>query len=829
MAAGGRLRKGSRTERTSAARAVHGGRVRLDPICVLVGSALFGSAAAVCPWPALFSAAALTMAIASATRPRVLLGGLLVLTLGVLRARYALSEFEAERATARDALGGPRRCAGEGVVVTSPIYKRGALVVVVALEGVDCEGRPVPDGLLARLYGGPATMGRGDSLGFVATLAPTSLLRNLDLRDPTPSAARAGVVLTGPTLAVEIGRKGTGVRAIVDRLRAHSRARIEATFPPGAAPLGRALVLGENDLDPEEDAAFRRSGLAHLLAVSGTHLVLAVLSLVAGLRALLVRCYWLAARMDVTRIAAGMGIVAAVVYADYAGGSGSAWRAAWMLVWGLAARVLGRRVPPERLLALSLGVGCCTDPLLAFDVSWLLSAAATAGLLLLGRPLSRRCAPLPTALRYVANAVAATVSAMLPCAPLLALLTPELTFASILANVVAAPFGEAIALPFCLVHGCLSFLPPLERGVSLVASGSLLVVRQIALLSAETRFLAFRVPEPTGWQLGVLALGAVELAVTLRWRQEHPRTGPRALAAALWLPRAGFLGAGLLALELAQIHAGTPYGLLRVTALDVGQGDAILVDLPDGKLMLIDGGGAVGSPFDPGRLVVIPVLRARRRDRIDIVVLTHPHPDHLGGLPSVLSQVEVGEFWDSGLPHPTRRAPPDSTAATLQALVRERGILRRTPSELCFGARHYGEATVELLGPCPRARPDLGTNDNSIVLRIRYGRTAAVLAGDVEAAGERQLMSSAHELGAELLKVGHHGSRTSSTAPFLTRVHPRYAVVSCGVRNPHGHPHQSTIDRLLTSGAEPLRTDRGGSIQWVSDGARSSVLTFRPP
>src|SRR5690606_7750351 len=224
--------------------------------------------------------------------------------------------------------------------------------------------------------------------------------------------------ISGTALDVTIDEPGRGLSALIDCARSAVRERILATFAPAAAPLARALVLGENDLEEEDDTAFKKSGLSHLLAVSGTHLVFAVVSIVRAFAAVLVRIERLSAARDVGRMAALFGMVLAPLYADFAGGSGSAWRAAWMLMAVFAARALGRMTCASRALARSVITGWAFDPLVAFDVSFLLSAAATAGLLVLGGPLGRPCERLRSRpARAFGKAIATTLAAMAPCAP----------------------------------------------------------------------------------------------------------------------------------------------------------------------------------------------------------------------------------------------------------------------------------------------------------------------------------------------------------------------------------------------------------------------------
>jgi competence protein ComEC len=794
--------------------------VRVDAVIVVAAAAVGGQAAAVAPLPAACAAVGIAVALAARIRRSVLAWGLVVLTLSAVRARLALEHFEGERVRVRDAIGAPARCSGSGRVVSSPVRTGDALVFVAELGALDCEDRAVTGPLLARLHGGPGDLARGDRFELVAQLAPLQLFRNAVAHDPLPGAARRGITLSGAVLALDVTGRSHGLLAAIDRLRAHARERITATFAPGAEGMARALVLGENDLDPEDDAAFRKSGLSHMLAVSGTHLVFAVVALVSALSALLVRFEALALRFEAQRLASCFGIPLALAYADFAGGSGSAWRAAWMLAFGFLARACGRAPDATRSLAASLLIGVASDALLAFDVSFLLSAAATVGLLTIGPGLVRPLARLPRVARFVGHAIAATIAAMLPCAPLLALLAPELTVAGVFANVLAAPFGETIALPLCLSHVLLAPLPVLERGVALVASGALLVVKQIARESAAATWLALRIPDPTPWHFALLAFGAAALLVYVRPAAIEPAR--EEFAARQWR-RACLLGL-VVALAIAEAgarNAGRVAGSLRITALDVGQGDANLLELPDGALWLVDAGGMVGNPIDTGAAVVLPVLRQKRRTRIDVMVLTHPHPDHFGGLPAVLRGVEVGELWDSGQGEAQGAGP---VYASLLALARERGVPIRRPGELCGHPRRHGAATVELLAPCPGFVAGRGANDNSLVLRVTLGRRSALLTGDAEALEEQDLVARyGAALRADYLKAGHHGSRTSTGAALLSAVEPSWATLSSGVRNRFGHPHAPTLERLLGLGVATFRLDRSGSFEWTTDGARVEV------
>jgi competence protein ComEC len=265
-----------------------------------------------------------------------------------------------------------------------------------------------------------------------------------------------------------------------------------------------------------------------------------------------------------------------------------------------------------------------------------------------------------------------------------------------------------------------------------------------------------------------------------------------------------------------------------MTAIDVGQGDSILVVFPDGKTMLMDGGGIPGfdggekPKIDTGEDVVAPYLWERSFRRIDVIALSHAHADHIGGLPAIVEDFHPGELWTGATPDSGR--PATAAWHALRDKAQHDGVKIVPMSAGRTFA--FGGAEIEILAPAADYLPsDEPKNNDSLVMRIRYGARTFLLCGDAERPIERRMLDDNEIAHADVLKVGHHGSHTSSTDAFLDAASPEFAVISAGYANSYGHPNRDVVERLLDRHAAVYRTDEDGLITIHTDGKRLAAET----
>jgi competence protein ComEC len=667
---------------------------------------------------------------------------------------------------------------------------------VIAGERIE-DHAAVPVGL--RLLVTPFALPEGARVQMLAKLSPEPPFRNPSPHSALPSArtSQAHAMLAGRD-AYRVVAHAWPARLLWSSRRA-LRERLDATLPPDVAAVARALVLGDPDaLSGSDQDDVRSSGLAHVFAVSGMHVTLLAGLVTLGLSRGLACWYAVAARWDSRRLAAAIGIPLALAIGVFTGAAPSGMRAALTtaLSWGLIA--IGRRPEPAGVTAFGCLLFSACAPDEALRPAFLLSVAATAAL------VSDFDVKAESLRDVVVGASRLSVRTTIATAPLVLWTFGTLPVWGVFANLLLVPVGSLLLILAALHAFVACACPPCEVLTSLP-----LCVASRAFLRGCEWFSALD-PRAT-WPVLSDAQGCV-LTLMACFALFARRGRLRTLALA-----AGALG--LCAAEWQLRQTEKPHGQLRATFVDVGQGDATLIDLPDGRCALIDGGGSPQGGKDPGARALVPLLAARRRSRIDLVVLSHPHPDHYQGLSAVLDAVPVGEVWDSG--QAEAEAERSETAAQARAFLQHasaKGARVHGPRELCGRPRSYGGAKLDVLWPCPEYDPGFDPNDNSLVVRVAFGGHVFLFAGDVEAHAEAGLVRSGRSLRANVLKVPHHGSATSSSSEFIRAVRPELAIISAGAVNRFGHPNPGVVARLRGSGARVIELNRVGGTIVSSDG-----------
>jgi competence protein ComEC len=380
----------------------------------------------------------------------------------------------------------------------------------------------------------------------------------------------------------------------------------------------------------------------------------------------------------------------------------------------------------------------------------------------------------------------------------------RVTTSGLLVNILIVP-ALTLLLPAALLTTLALIASPHIAWLPAAATAGMLhAVLAIVRACSAWRMSEWRLPGPTAAGiLGCLALLALAVwTVRIRSRFVLPVTAVALIAA--------------IVCALAPQDITRRPGALEISAIDVGQGDSIFVVSPDGHTMLVDAGGPTGGSthqgnFDIGEDVVSPYLWSRHIHRLDVVALTHAHSDHMGGMPAVLRNFRPRELW-------VGHNPP--TAAYQQLLGEAASLGIHVRSFSAGDAMTFGGAAVHVLSPAPRYQPGgSATNDDSLVLHLSYAGHSALLEGDAEAPSEAAMLSlPPSDLASDLLKVGHHGSKTSTTPPFLARVAPHLAVISVGPFNSYHHPRWETLDHLENEGARTWRTDMLGISTFYIDG-----------
>lgn len=568
----------------------------------------------------------------------------------------------------------------------------------------------------------------------------------------------------------------------------------QALSPEDSALLEGMLLGGSSGIAPERLRLFTRCGLSHLLSVSGSHVAL-LLGLFAGGAALL--------RLP-RKTGAFFVALLLVAYGVLCGLRASVCRALLLGLGALWGRGHRKRASSTAFLGLGLLVLLTWQPWWVWDPGFQLSFSAAGGLLLLRRPVEKKLAailPLP-----LARGFSVPLAAQALGLPFLVHHFHMLSLVSLLANVLLVPL-----LSLCLtcsavgaILGALGFTLP--GRLCLVGAGQLL---GLSLWGGEwlshlpgTHWVTGQVPLWV-WPLYFLLLLAL---LEQGWfKPGRPR-----------LRRAGALASGIALCTVLAVHhfRAQPF---TVYFLDVGQGDCAVVVTPERQVFVFDTGG-LGGNFDTGERILVPFLRYLGTDRVDAVFLSHGHHDHAGGMAGLLRWMPVEAIY---LP---RENPSEDVGKALQLV--QFGNISKIVYKMQTNQKISKKGSIIKIVEAPKVEEKGGMgNENSAIVRVSCDGHSILFTGDAPADVEE--LAAAKPIRSDVLKVSHHGSRTSSSEAFLEAVQPRVAVVSAGRRNHFGHPHRETIEKLETRKIPLVRTDQGGTVKIVFDGAIPIWYSYR--
>ncbi len=617
----------------------------------------------------------------------------------------------------------------------------------------------------------------------------------------------------------------------IDEARQAAARALDAVLPEPESGLAAGILIGLRErVDRDLAAAFTTAGVSHVVAISGWNIAI-VASVVAAMSGRVRR-----------RRRSILTMVVIVAYVAFAGASASVVRAGAMAGVVLLARESGRAGRAAAALGWAATILLILDPDLIGDAGFQLSSLATAGLIAWATPLTERIGRLwgGRVPGWLAESLGVSLAAQAATLPVILASFGRLAILSPVVNLVVVPLvAPAMAAGLLALAGgvIVGAGAPSVVGAVLAAPGWVLLRILVGIVdtAAGLPFASVTLPPPLAT---IAAVGSMAAIAAVHWRfgrrssarpqataslPAHAAPLPAPMVRPSAAPRPGTVSAAtyphpyaIVALVVALGVAGAvvvtrPAGVARITVLDVGQGDAILIEGSRGGRLLIDGGP------DPARLLIALDAHVPPWDRrLDGVILTHPHEDHVAGLARLLDRYHVQRVFEPGM-----RGPGPGYSAWFARLTTPGAPAR---FGLAAGDRlRVDEIDMRVLWPIrgqvPRDPPDGGTgiNNVSVVLLGAVGEERFLLAGDVEQAIDPTLIAD-HLPRLDFLKVAHHGSKTATTQAFVDAVRPRIAVASAGTGNPYGHPAPATLDRLRAAGAKVYRTDRDGTV----------VVTFAP-
>ncbi len=718
----------------------------------------------------------------------------------------------------------------------------------------------------------PPNLHAGDEVAVLTEAKRPQVFRDEGAFDRRAYLAQQNIdlvaTLRAPELIERIASPPPTIGTYLARARRRLRDEIDELFAgtPQVAGVLRAMLLGDRSfVDRAEAVDFQKTGVFHVLVVAGLHV-----------GALAFALYWVGRKLRLSRVWTMLfTLTMLAAYVAVVEQRAPVLRAAMMAAIVVLGGFFFRRLELLNSAAVAALILLAARPLALRDSSFQLTFVAIgciAGLALPWlentvqpyvralrgwRDVTRDGAyePRATQFRIDLRSLAQWLSAELPqrlgrrtgdvvvgglslafrvwellvvtlalqagMLPLMARDFHRIPLPAPLVNLAAVPLtGVVVPLGF-LTLACGLILPVTGKVLAAPLAWLTALLLHIVQWFAHFSRWSYRIPGPPFWLIVLFFAAAILLAAEMRLKHPLRRT-------MVWGLCISFIAC---AMTIAVYPFGERWtkGQLELTVLDVGQGDSLFVVSPGGKTLLIDGGGAFGgfpgreehNGVDPGEEAVSPYLWSRGFQKLDVVALTHAHQDHVGGLLAILENFQVARLWIG-------REVSSPALARLEELARRRKI--PIEHELRGKSFRWDGVDGDFLWPeiAPEEVAPSAKNNDSLVLRLHYGGQTLLLPGDAEKQTEREILSenSPERMHADVLKIGHHGSKNSTTPEFLAAVQPRLGIISAGEDNPYGHPNAELLERLENAGVRILRTDRDGAVRVLADGMRLEITCF---
>jgi len=645
----------------------------------------------------------------------------------------------------------------------------------------------------------------GDRIKTLVRLNEPATFHNPDVYSYDPRRDR--IIASGYIDQIEIVSKGRGIMAWLYKERQRLGRIIENSLSGENASFHKAIILGlRRGITPETRDAFSATGLAHLLSISGTHFALLAFIIFKIIKVITKSLpVKILTRMTLyvtpTQIAVILTMPVLILYAMISGGSTPTIRSFIMVFIYMLALFLGRRGQWLNSLAISAIIILLWQPDALFDLSFELSfiAVLSIGYVLEKSEYRRQDTenriqdtekgPQKVLRLFgakIKTSILITLSATIGTAPFVVYFFHQFPLISPISNLIITPLVCFIILPFGFFLGFFALIGNMDF---MPLSGLIDTITKFSLnLIKITSYIPYSNLHPHKPSIIIVTLFFISLACIIKSKSKW-RLLPLAIVLYLYIFNLPF----------------SNNNTLRITFLDVGQGDSAVVELPDKRTMLIDGGS---EDYDTGRRVVAPYLWAKGIKKIDYMVLSHPHPDHYGGLIYIMDNLEVREVWLNG--RMTSEGGDFFQGIQKRKIpyrVLKRGDVLETEKYKIYIFHPYDEFFAD----SPRGEFS-NQNNNSLVLKIESGDSTTLFTGDIEIEAEENLIHLSKWLQSDIIKVPHHGGKTSSSEHFLKAVNPQIAVVSVGKNNPFNHPTKEAIERYSMIGTRLFRTDIDGAV-----------------